>query len=304
LVAAIAALFLAIVSIGLWRHLTQVSSVTEELTHQGEIIPGTQTATLTLADGKKIKLIDAQSGVLEEETGGLISKNADGTLVYKEIEGHIVSSGYNTLSTARGETYKVQLPDGTQVWLNASSTIRYAASFKGRAQRYIELEGEAYFDVAKDKNHPFVVKTSTQEVEVLGTRFNINSYADEVAVNTTLLEGTVQINYQDKKTLLHPGQQANLSVAGTLQINMVDTDPIISWINNEFMFDGDDIETVMRKISRWYNVDVVYIGARTREKFGGGLSRFEEVGQVLAMLEKTGAVRFKVEGKTIYVRAA
>lgn len=301
LITGIAATFLCILSIGIGFYLQESSSDSSTTAQQETIVPGQQTATLTLADGRKIKLSEASNGELAEDANVRISKSADGQLIYEIQENQTNTSAYNTLSTARGETYKVHLPDGTQVWLNAASSIRYATNFSAHAIRKVELDGEAYFEVSKDAKRPFVVHTGRQEVKVLGTRFNINSYTDESTISTTLLEGTVEINRENNKTALRPGQQAILSSSGRLQVREVDTEPIISWTNNEFMFDGDDIDVVMRKIERWYNVKVVYQGAKTAEKFGGGLSRFEQVGQVLQLLEKTGAVKFRVEGKTIYV---
>ncbi len=297
----IAALLICIMAIGIGFYLNSHAPEGGTFSTQNTIVPGKQTATLTLADGRRISLTEAENGQLAEDAGVRISKSADGQLVYEIQEGQGVSSGYNTLSTAKGETYKVRLPDGTQVWLNAASSIRYATSFSGHETRAVELQGEAYFDVTKDTKRPFIVHTAKQEVKVLGTRFNINSYADEATVSTTLLEGAVELNSSGRTTALRPGQQANLSTSGNIQVREVDTDPITAWVNNEFMFDGDDIDAVMRKIARWYNVEVVYQGIKTTEKFGGGLSRFEQVDQVLQLLEKTGAVKFRIDGKTIYV---
>lgn len=300
----IAAAIVCVLSVGLWFYLKRPSSVVDPEITQESIMPGQQTATLTLADGTQIRLAESSEGELAKDGGVVISKGADGHLIYEIKEGTESSAGFNTLSTARGETYSVKLPDGTQVWLNAASSIRYAANFSMHTTREVELEGEAYFEVAKDEERPFIVHTDRQQVKVLGTRFNVSSYTDEPDLRTTLLEGSVEINYQNTNTLLYPGQQSNLSDGGILHIHKVDTEPIISWIHNEFMFDGDDIESVMRKLERWYNLKVVYKGAKTKERFGGGVSRFEEVGKVLQLLEKTGGVHFKIEGRTVYVHSS
>lgn len=292
---------LCISSLGLWVYLSKQSARTEAIIEHELIIPGQQAATLTLADGTQIRLAETEDGELAKDGAVVISKTADGQLLYEIKEGVGSSSGYNTLSTARGETYRVKLPDGTQVWLNASSSLRYAANFSLHASRNVQLKGEAYFEVARDTEKPFIVHTDGQEVQVLGTHFNISSYTEESAVRTTLLEGSVRIVYQNKQTTLQPGQQSNLNDTGTLYIRQVDTEPIISWINNEFMFDGDNIDEVMRKLERWYNLKVIYKGIKTEEKFGGEVSRFEEVDKVLQLLEKTGGVRFKIEGRTVYV---
>lgn len=298
----IAAAFVCLVAAGILWYKPGRSSNEKLVAVPNEIIPGQQTATLTLADGRKIKLAEVKDGVLADDLGVRISKNADGQLVYEVSDNTTAKDGYNTLSTANGETYKVRLPDGTQVWLNAASSIRYATNFSGQPFRSVELRGEAYFDVAKNAKLPFVVHTEGQDVKVLGTRFNVNSYADEVTVRTTLLEGAVSINSAQGNVTLRPGQQAELSPVGDLSVRKVDTNATIAWINNEFTFEGDDIEAVMRKIARWYNVKVVYQGAKSTEKFGGELSRFESVHQVLKLLERTGTVKFRIEGQTIYVQ--
>ncbi|TYR37478.1 DUF4974 domain-containing protein [Sphingobacterium phlebotomi] len=296
----IAATMLCVLTVGIGLYIREDTKTTNQV---GAVVPGTQSATLTLVDGRKIRLSETDNGQLAEDAGVRISKSADGQLVYEVLEDQPIAAGYNTLSTAKGETYKVKLPDGTQVWLNAASSIRYATNFSVYGTRRVTLDGEAYFDVAKNAERPFVVRSGDQDVEVLGTRFNINSYTDEADVLTTLLEGSIQVKFQKEIKTLRPGQQSNLSSSGNLRVREVDTDPVISWINNEFMFDGDNIETVMRKIARWYNVDVVYQGAMTTEKFGGGLSRFESVEEVLQLLEKTGAVKFRIENRIIYVQS-
>lgn len=299
-----AAAIVCVLSVGLWFYMKRPFLVIDPEVTQEFIIPGQQTATLTLADGTQIKLAESREGEVAKDGGVVISKGADGQLRYEIKKGTESSGGFNTLSTARGETYSVKLPDGTQVWLNAASSIRYAADFSMHTTREVELEGEAYFEVAKDTERPFIVHTDRQQVKVLGTRFNVSSYTDEPDLRTTLLEGSVEISYQNTNTTyLYPGQQSNLSDGGILHIDKVDTESIISWIHNEFMFDGDDIESVMRKLERWYNLKVVYVGAKTRERFGGGVSRFEEVGKVLQLLEKTGGVHFKIEGRTVYVHS-
>nr|WP_262903047.1 FecR family protein [Sphingobacterium sp. GVS05A] len=230
-----------------------------------------------------------------------ISKSNDGQLIYEVGKNAGAGSGNHILSTTKGETYRIKLPDGTQVWLNAASALKYPMQFAHKGKREVELVGEAYFEVAKDPKHPFIVNTSGQQIKVLGTHFNVNSYADEPALRTTLLEGSVEVSSSNRKLKLLPGQQSSLNANGTLKLQQVDTAPIIAWTNHEFMFDEDDIESVMRKIARWYNVDVIYQGKKTTEKFGGGISRFDNVKQVLNLLENTGAVHFRIEGKNLYV---
>lgn len=272
--------------------------------NQESIIPGKQSATLTLASGKKIQLHEIENGEIVNEFGVKISKTCNGELIYEVGGDKRENTGLNTLATTKGETYRIKLPDGSLVWLNAASSLTYPTQFDNKEKRIVELNGEAYFEVAKDSKRTFIVKTRSQEIEVLGTHFNINSYINEPTVQTTLLEGCVLVRSNNQKLQLLPGQQANLSPDGVLRRNDIEAMPVIAWTKNEFMFDGDDIENVMRKIERWYNVDVVFKGKKTSEKFGGGISRFDDVQKVLNLIQKTGAVHFNIEGKTIYVITA
>ncbi|WP_104384361.1 FecR family protein [Sphingobacterium sp. HMA12] len=299
-IGAVAATVIGILFVGWWTFSGVQHKVLRQSTAE-VISPGKQSATLTLANGKQIHLQETMDGQIADEMGIKISKSNDGQLIYevgKNIDG---DTGHHILSTTKGETYRIKLPDGTQVWLNAASALKYPMRFALKGKREVELTGEAYFEVAKDIRHPFVVQTAGQQIEVLGTHFNVNSYSDEPALRTTLLEGRVEVSSHHQKLRLLPGQQSSLSSNGVLKLQQVDTAPVVAWINHEFMFDDDDIESVMRKIARWYKVDVIYQGKKTTEKFGGGISRFDDVRQVLNLLEKTGAVHFRIEGKTLYV---
>lgn len=299
-IGAVAATVIGILFVGWWTFSGVQHKVLRQSTAE-VISPGKQSATLTLANGKQIHLQETMDGQIADEMGIKISKSNDGQLIYevgKNIDG---DTGHHILSTTKGETYRIKLPDGTQVWLNAASALKYPMRFALKGKREVELTGEAYFEVAKDIRHPFVVQTAGQQIEVLGTHFNVNSYSDEPALRTTLLEGRVEVSSHNQKLRLLPGQQSSLSSNGVLKLQQVDTAPVVAWINHEFMFDDDDIESVMRKIARWYKVDVIYQGKKTTEKFGGGISRFDDVRQVLNLLEKTGAVHFRIEGKTLYV---
>ncbi len=272
-------------------------------TNQISIIPGTNSATLTLSDGKKIRLGEAADGQLANEAGVSISKAADGQLIYEIKESINNTDLTNTLVTAKGETYRVRLPDGTEVWLNAASTLIYPASFASGKQRRVELRGEAYFEVAKDKVHPFVVATATQNVEVLGTHFNINSYADEEVVKTTLLEGSVKVGSARtaKYYILKPGQQA-INEADNFVVKPADIRNAVAWKNGEFRFSNENLESIMRKIARWYNVDVEYRGKVTKEGFYGGITRSSNINDVLDILERTKTVHFKIEGRRLIVQ--
>lgn len=268
---------------------------------KNDIAPGKNTATLTLANGKRIILSDVLKGQIAEEAGVSIAKTAKGQIVYTIADNHTNEANqYNTLSTAKGETYKVNLPDGTQVWLNAASSLTYPARFAGTDRR-VTLKGEAYFEVAKDKAHPFRVATDKQEVTVLGTHFDINSYTNEPATRTTLLEGSVKIIYNNNnEKIIAPGQQA-VYINGQFNVDAIDTELATAWKDNKFIFDGDHIDYIMRMVERWYNVDVVYESVVSNEKFYGAVSRYENVSEVLKSLQSTGKIHFKIEGRKIIV---
>lgn len=277
-----------------------------------DIPAGKNKATLTLANGRKIILSDAMDGELAAEAGVSIYKTADGQLVYKmNTDGSAKNaaklSQYNTVSTAHGEQYQVILPDLTKVWLNAASSIKFPSTFNGLDKRRIELSGEAYFEVTKDKAHPFIVKTAKQEVQVLGTHFNVNSYPDESATITTLLEGSVRVNkaVDANKTpafvILKPNQQSNIT-SNRLTVQEVDAENVLAWKNGLFMFNYESLDQVMRKISRWYDVEVVFDDPSLAQLSAyGSISKYNTLSKVLLMMEKTGDMHFKVEGRRVTV---
>jgi len=265
-----------------------------------DIQPGKVGATLTLANGSKINLNHASSGEIFKESGISILKTADGQVVYQIQSKKGAENQFNTLTTAIGQTYMVTLPDQTKVWLNAASSLTYHASATVNGQRRVKLTGEAYFEVAKDKAHPFIVESGTQQIEVLGTHFNVNAYEDEQVFKTTLLEGSIKIANQDQVKILLPGMQASSSSKG-IQLSSVDTEFAVAWKNNNFTFERLDIKEIMRMIARWYDVDVVYKGEIPEGTFWGSVSRFDKISKALIPLEATGNVHFNIEGRTIYV---
>ena len=269
------------------------------------ITPGDDKAILTLSDGTKIILEDAKNGILANQAGVSIQKTSDGELLYSfsnsansvtQAEDNIL---YNKIETPIGGKYQVNLPDGSKVWLNSSSSLRFSALFNGDT-REVELSGEAYFDVSKNKSKPFRVITKDQIVEVLGTQFNINSYSDEGPIKTTLIEGSVKIIYKDKVVLLSPGQQFQPKelVSAVLE---ADTEEVVAWKEGYFVFKNEDIKSIMRKLSRWYNVEVSYSGDIPEVGFGGNISRSKDISEVLDVLQLTNAIHFKVEGRRITV---
>jgi transmembrane sensor len=248
-----------------------------------DIPPGKHTATLTLANGKKIVLADALSGQLAKEAGVTITKTGSGQLVYTVTGKAEAADQMNTLSTARGETYQVILPDGTRVWLNAASSLTYPARFSGMG-RNVTLAGEGYFEVAKDKSHPFKVAAAGQDITVLGTHFNVNAYTDEPAAKTTLLEGSVKVAANNRLQLIKPGQQVSF-INNQFKVEAIDTGLATAWKNGQTLFDDEDIQTIMRQVSRWYNVEVVYEGKIPNRRFEGGISRRSNLSSLLKVLE-------------------
>jgi transmembrane sensor len=268
-----------------------------------DVAPGKNMATLILSNGRKIILSSTINGQLAKEAGVIITKTSDGKIVYQVQDNNTNEPNkINTLSTANGETYQVDLPDGSKVWLNAASSLKYPASFAAASVRRVELRGEAYFEVAKDKTHPFRVVTDKQEVTVLGTHFNINAYADEVGVKTTLLEGSVQVAaYNGNTVKIKPGEQAILK-SNDIKVAEADIEMVMAWKNGDFIFKGEDLETAMLRVARWYNVEVVYEPSATKSlELGGWVSRSRNISAVLKMMESTGKVHFRIEGRRILV---
>lgn len=272
------------------------------------IKPGKAGATLTLANGKQILINDALAGNIASQSGVKISKSADGQILYEVTDQNTSNIEYNTLTTVQGEETKIKLPDGSIVYLNAASEIKYPTSFAKLKNRTIELTGEAYFEIAKDKSHPFIVTTDKQTVEVLGTHFNIQAYPDEAATKTTLLEGSVKVAEKNAKSsnskahILKPGQQAINSGSSEINIKQVDTEEAVAWKNGFFIFENETMETAMRKISRWYNVEIIFKQQELKkEVFGGSVSRSENITGLLRVLSKAANVNMKAEGRSIII---
>ena len=306
-IAAVAAA-VAVIVFGLWffNYKGQVASIPRNELAVNDIAPGKQGATLTLANGKKIRLSDAANGEIAKEAGITVSKTADGQLVY-EIKDQVQDGDRsveltNVLSTAKGETYAIILPDQTKVWLNAASSLTYNANLLEHGLRKVKLAGEAYFQVAKDKAHPFIVITGQQEVEVLGTHFNINAYEDEPNTKTTLLEGSVKVSSsKGSSQTLQPDQQAILSQSG-IEVIPVVAEAYIDWKEGSINFRREGLQSIMRKVARWYNVEVEYQGVSGEDQtFTGYVTRTENVSIVLDALSKISDLKFKIVGKKIIV---
>jgi len=260
-----------------------------------DVAPGKTRAMLTLSNGKTIVLDPTSHGMVGQDSGVNIS-NTDSVLTYQG-KSESRSLAYNTLSTAKGEQYSVTLSDGTKVWLNAASELRFPIQFTGK-DRKVEVSGEAYFEVAKNASKPFYVSSGNMNVRVLGTSFDINAYDNEPMVSTTLLDGLVSIN---DRIRLSPNQQSRMEKDGSIKvIRDIDVDEAVAWKNGAFSFNNADITTVMRQLERWYDIEVVYAGNKPADLFYGGISRQSTLMEVLKILQAS-KVRFRLEGKKLIV---
>lgn len=284
---------------------------TETNRYKNDIAPGKSGAILTLSDGTTVNLDTAQNGLLAVQ-GKTTLTAANGVINYKKTNATGSEPLYNIINTPRGRQFKIVLCDGSQVWLNAASSIRYPAVFEG-AQRKVQITGEAYFEVApaylksSKEKMPFIVQFTTPsgysgEVNVLGTHFNVNAYAEETAVKTTLLEGSVKVSLDNNESaLLQPGEQVGIGNNGKMKVSGdVDVDAVMAWKNGYFSFNKTDMATLMREISRWYDVEIEYAGAIPNRKFGGEISRSSNASDVLKIMEES-KVYFKIDGKKIIV---
>jgi transmembrane sensor len=292
-----AASILLLLGIGYYNYTPKTTLPTVVAVEKNKITPGTSGAILTLADGSQIVLDSVANGVLANQNSTLVSKNG-GTLIYSG--GKTKQVALNSMTTPRGRQFQVVLSDGTKVWLNASSSITFPTTFI-QNERRVTITGEAYFEVAKDKNHPFIVTANATEVKVLGTHFNINSYPEEKSTKTTLLEGSVLVSNKKEKSLLEPGQQATQSNTGTLSVKKLENfDEVMAWRKGLFYFNNTSLENVMQQISRWYDVAIVFEKGVNARNFDGEISRELNLDDILKILE-TNNIHFKIEGKTIRV---
>jgi transmembrane sensor len=270
-----------------------------------DVLPGGNKATLRLSNGQIINLDSAANGSLATQGNTKIIKLADGQIAYTREGKNAMEVMYNTMSTPPGGQFKLKLPDGTDVWLNAASSITYPTAFVGK-DRSVTITGEAYFEVVKDKTKPFHVIVNDMDVEVFGTHFNVNAYNDEPAVKTTLLEGSVKVSNQSaignrQSAMLKPGEQAVLAPHSPLTTNhSPDLDQVMAWKNGLFNFNKVSLQDVMKQIARWYNVEIVYQGEIKPKKFGGEIQRDLNLSEVLEGLKETG-IHFRIDGQKLIV---
>lgn len=288
-----------------WGNLSKKKIITAENITQGQadILPGNNRATLTLANGSKIILDNAINGTIAQQGASKVFKLNNSSLSYStklapsdDIQAELL----NTITTPRGGQYQVILSDGSKVWLNAGSTIRFPIYFTS-AIRHVELSGEAYFEVAKNPKKPFIVAVGTMNVEVVGTHFNIMAYTDERETKTSLMEGAVKVSIEKASKFLKPGQQSRVDKNGTISvIENADMDEAISWKNGYFQFNGADIHSILRQISRWYDVDVEAAG-EIPGHFNATIPRDVPISKLFKVLSLTGHVHFRIEGQKIIV---
>lgn len=303
---AVAAALLAAVSTGIYFWQSKAGPVDEPIAQQpvtpAIIAPGKDGAILTLADGSTMVLDSLGNGTLTTQSGTKVVLS-NGQLSYNNNGNTAAEIAFNTITTPKGRQFRLQLEDGTKVWLNAASSLTYPAAFTGKDRR-VEITGEAFFEVAKDQTRPFHVKVNDEtEIEVLGTQFNINSYSNETSISTTLIEGSVQINNRNGKTRITPGQQAQV-VTGAEEVkvlNNVNTRKITAWKDGVFNFENASLFEVMRQLERWYDIEVEYDKGVQNYEFFGKMDRDLSLQEVLRGLEMN-EVNFKVEGRKIVVR--
>lgn len=296
---AAAAAVLLVASFTLY-YLPKKSEETKALTYQNDILPGGEKATLTLADGSQIVLDNSPVGKLATQGGISIERDAKGQIVYLvKASNENESQKINTLSTPAGGKFSVVLSDGSKVWLNATSSIKFPAAFD-KVSRKVEIKGEAYFEIAKDSSRPFYVKNGSSEVKVLGTHFNVMAYPDEYRSELTLLEGSVQFTKNGQSELLKPGRQIlyteNSNETKQKEANI---EEVMAWKNDLFVFNDTNIDEIMKELMRWYDVKIKYEGEKPDISFTGVIPRNANVTKVLKALELTGDVVFGIENNVI-----
>jgi len=275
-----------------------------------DILPGGNKATLTLSSGEKISLTDARIGETWRREGLKIKKTMDGQLVYSIAGDSGENTGYHTIETPIGGEYQLNLSDGSKVWLNAASSLRFPTRFQGSA-RIVELIGEAYFEVTgkgrANQQMPFIVRTPHQEIKVLGTDFNISAYPDDPMIKTTLIAGAVRVSslvggQTTRSVQLKPGQKA-VSKKQDAEINVVPADSYedMAWKKGYFIFNNENIQVIMKKLARWYDMDVVYEGDVSDVAFQGNYSKEGSLSNLLNTIELTNRIKFKIEGRRVTV---
>lgn len=308
-IAAFAACVIALLGLGIYLAKQHTANLSADNTVLAQHVDTNTTnrAILTLSDGSVIQLDSLAIGQRVTQQGVTLTKEKDGTVTYRSEGNNQALAGdkFNTISTPHGQQYTVILPDESRVWLNAASTIRFPVSFD-RHERAVELNGEGFFEVTSDPNKPFVVSSKNQQIIVKGTKFNINAYSGDRQMTTTLLEGAVLVRLGQpgseihQQVLLHPNEQL-IASGESFEKLLVDAQHFSSWKDGKFIYDNSPLENVMRQLSRWYNVDIVYLDAIDGVSFTGSLSKADEIGDVLRKISLTQSVHFEMKGRRVMV---
>lgn len=295
-----AASIILLIAAGVYMYrASRPAGITPALTAQNpkDVAPGSNKAVLTLANGATVTLDSAGNQVIQQGSTTVLQQNGHLQYDSKTNEGTV---GYNTLTVPRGGQFHVVLPDGSKVWLNSASSLKYPTAFTGK-QRTVELQGQGYFEVAKNAEQPFMVKVDQMEVQVLGTSFDVMAYSDENSINTTLLEGAVKVKKGQAGQVLKPGQQARFDpLTGSFTVRPTDVQQVIAWKTGFFEFDNASLSDIMRQVARWYDIDIAYTNEQTARTYGGRISRSLPLSEILHMLEPNGA-KFILEGRKLKV---
>lgn len=307
---AVAAALILTSSIAIYFYQQHANTApTEQLTFKNEVKPGGDKAILKLADGTEVELDGAKNDLLAQRKDINFNNTKDGQLAYNKQNSSDIQQTealkYNTVSTPRGGQYRIILPDGTKVWLNAASSIRFPTNFLP-GERKVSISGEVYFEVAKNKHQPFRVISDTQILEVLGTKFNISAYPDQPQINTTLAEGSVKLGRIQTHTyqLLKPGEQAQMKTKdqSPAKISSADLEEVLAWKNDAFVFNNTPTDEVMKQMQRWYNVELEYKGPVPNLSFTGVIPRDSNLSTFLKVLEGTGGVKFGIEQNKVIIQ--
>lgn len=293
-----AAVLLLLIGAVVYKYVVPAKEPSHAIAKNIDVLPGKDRAILTLSSGQQVEL----SGQQKIADGDVDINNNNGELVYNTANKRTNTIQYNTMTTPNGGKYKINLPDGTQVWLNAASSISYPTVFSGDARK-VRVTGEVYFDVAKKENTPFIVDVDGQlEVNVLGTAFNVNAYRNEENVLATLINGKVKVVKGNESVVLVPGDQSGIRNGKLQVVNSVDIEKIVAWKENKFVFEGDKLSSILRQLERWYDVEVVYEGKFSDELFSGVISRNKNVSEVFKMLQQAGNLKYRIAGRKIFVQ--
>jgi transmembrane sensor len=298
---AAAAILILLLAGAAWWFETRHAGNTPAVARKQDLPPGGNKAVLTLSNGQKIILDSAKDGSLAIQNNTVVNKRHSGELEYEARQGRSPSPEiYNTLTTPRGGQYLLTLPDGSRIWLNAASSVRYPTAFNGK-RRSVDITGEAYLEIARDPHSPFIVHAGGQSVEVLGTGFNVNAYSDETATATTLIEGSVRVDGGNTRVIVKPGEQASTTEGGAgIRVARADPEAVLAWKNGQFEFSHTDIASILRQIARWYDVTIIYKGNAPKIAIYGEAPRNLNLSEIVKVLALSG-VHCEIDGKDLIV---